>query len=217
MTSTIFIFSIILFSSLLVYWIGLLIIQRIYLYRYNAVRSSGRGICSVCKKTIDGNIWELPGKGDKKYYCRSHAYKTLKSRYGMSKSPTTYDHTNTECAKCGKRLEKLRHTQFHCSNCHLDYCTEHLESHNCIEMKLASGQNLTLKDYKSLNPFENVCQYCNSKCAYIDSFFCKYCLKWHCSEHRIPEDHECTGSPTNPHKGAGRIIYSKGRTRYEAE
>lgn len=40
--------------------------------------------------------------------------------------------------------------------------------------------------------YENICNKCKRKIKDF-SFKCKYCDKYHCSKHRLPEDHNCEG------------------------
>jgi len=42
------------------------------------------------------------------------------------------------------------------------------------------------------------CDKCNKVLNPLNSFFCKYCERWHCNKHKLPEDHSCKA--TNPHK-----------------
>lgn len=44
-----------------------------------------------------------------------------------------------------------------------------------------------------------------------DQFKCKYCEKQFCSNHRLPENHNCWGKPKAP-PGGHRVIYSGGKT-----
>ncbi len=48
--------------------------------------------------------------------------------------------------------------------------------------------------------------------GYTDKFKCKYCKKYFCSDHRLPENHSCWGNPKSP-SGGYRVIYSHGKTR----
>ena len=43
---------------------------------------------------------------------------------------------------------------------------------------------------KTGHPLTN-CKICNKELRLIDRFFCKYCGKWHCKTHRLPENHHC--------------------------
>ncbi len=59
--------------------------------------------------------------------------------------------------------------------------------------------------------FKGRCEYCKKKIEYkFDRFYCSYCQKWHCPEHRIPENHECKGNPPSMPKPL-REIWSKGK------
>jgi len=57
------------------------------------------------------------------------------------------------------------------------------------------------KPYKSKplrTKYKGYCEHCGQKESTIDAFYCKYCKQWHCTEHRLPEDHECGGNVTKP-------------------
>lgn len=47
--------------------------------------------------------------------------------------------------------------------------------------------------------FRGECEICFKKIDVGQAFSCKYCGEWHCSDHILPEDHQCSGNPTNPH------------------
>lgn len=61
-----------------------------------------------------------------------------------------------------------------------------------------------LKDYETgtelikLKPGERTCVYCNRKVIYPNYFKCRYCGEVVCSDHRIPEGHNCPGRPLSP-------------------
>lgn len=42
------------------------------------------------------------------------------------------------------------------------------------------------------------CEYCNKKIYEATGYYCKYCKKWHCSKHRLSENHKCEGNPKKP-------------------
>lgn len=44
----------------------------------------------------------------------------------------------------------------------------------------------------------------------VEAFKCKYCEKYFCPDHRLPENHNCLGEPKAP-PGGFREIYAKGR------
>lgn len=53
------------------------------------------------------------------------------------------------------------------------------------------------------------CSKCKEKFkGYTDIFYCKYCRKYFCSNHRLPENHRCSGNP-KPLPTASREIYSR--------
>ena len=55
------------------------------------------------------------------------------------------------------------------------------------------------------------CQYIDCKTSFtlINYFYCKYCNKFHCEKHRLPEKHKCS-NPKNPH-----IQYTKESLRFK--
>ena len=53
---------------------------------------------------------------------------------------------------------------------------------------------------KSEDTFRGECEMCFNPLRDIgEGFCCKYCGLWHCLKHRLPEDHQCSGNPVNPH------------------
>lgn len=62
------------------------------------------------------------------------------------------------------------------------------------------------KKYKTYKPkkegrkpqYKGHCELCNKKAVFPDYFYCKYCNKYHCDNHRLPEQHKCSGNPTIP-------------------
>jgi predicted nucleic acid binding AN1-type Zn finger protein len=46
--------------------------------------------------------------------------------------------------------------------------------------------------------YQGYCEFCNVKKGFPDYFYCKYCQKYHCDKHRLPEQHDCLGKPTLP-------------------
>ena len=60
---------------------------------------------------------------------------------------------------------------------------------------------------------EEICFECRMRFkGFKDKFRCKYCGEYFCSEHRLPEKHNCRGDPKSP-PHSYRIIYSKGKGR----
>jgi len=47
----------------------------------------------------------------------------------------------------------------------------------------------------------------------MDKFYCNYCGHPYCSDHRLPEKHNCLGNPKPP-PFRGQIIGSMGKIRY---
>ena len=46
--------------------------------------------------------------------------------------------------------------------------------------------------------YKGYCQLCKAEKVLPDYFYCKYCKKYHCNKHRLPEQHKCTGKVTKP-------------------
>ncbi|MBU0461716.1 MAG: hypothetical protein KJ574_03965 [Nanoarchaeota archaeon] len=53
--------------------------------------------------------------------------------------------------------------------------------------------------------FLGFCEYCKREVKGVDVFYCKYCKKYHCAEHRLPEEHGCP-SPKKPTGLTGSVI-----------
>ncbi|MBI5390640.1 hypothetical protein HZB02_04070 [Candidatus Woesearchaeota archaeon] len=65
------------------------------------------------------------------------------------------------------------------------------ESDNRCETRCKKGIH-----YKECHPQTN-CVICGREPSLIKDFFCKYCGKWHCQNHRLPENHKCP-NPKRP-------------------
>jgi hypothetical protein len=48
----------------------------------------------------------------------------------------------------------------------------------------------------------------------LDKFYCRYCGHSYCSDHRLPEKHNCNGNPKRPPLN-GSVIYSQEKIRWE--
>ncbi len=59
-------------------------------------------------------------------------------------------------------------------------------------------------------PGKTKCYFCKAEYTGLqDKFSCKYCRKYFCAKHRLPELHECKGNPKQP-KGTGfREVHTK--------
>lgn len=53
------------------------------------------------------------------------------------------------------------------------------------------------------------CSLCQKRLSITTGFFCDYCNKWHCEDHRLPEDHKCSNPKTPSIMKSARISYSK--------
>ena len=84
---------------------------------------------------------------------------------------------------------------------------------NIVEVKEEKKLNIDLKKFSEENiqdeKIERVyeeersdrdkCYICNYKFkTYSDKYICRYCKKNFCSNHRLPEEHKCSGHPLNP-------------------
>lgn len=65
--------------------------------------------------------------------------------------------------------------------------------------------------------FTGKCYLCDKDISSVDGWYCKYCKKWHCGKHRLPENHKCEnpklpegmGSHREVHKRGGVVVYGK--------
>jgi len=102
--------------------------------------SSGRGICSVCGKKLNGEICQVPKA--KEYLCRKHAkqIQTLNSESELvdnEEQEQTLSERQHEpefsgyCDKCNKKIGGL--DLFKCKYCKHHFCTKHRipEEHEC--------------------------------------------------------------------------------------
>jgi len=46
--------------------------------------------------------------------------------------------------------------------------------------------------------YKGYCDLCKTKKKFPDYFYCKYCNKYHCDKHRLPEQHKCP-NPKSPY------------------
>lgn len=78
------------------------------------------------------------------------------------------------------------------------------------EQKISEGE--LKKTYQEYRIDTDVCFKCKKKYEdYTDKFLCKYCKKYFCSKHRLPEKHNCWGKAKAP-PGAYRTLFSRGQT-----
>jgi hypothetical protein len=70
------------------------------------------------------------------------------------------------------------------------------------------------KNYKEQIKKHNLsCSECKEHYKdHLDQFVCNYCKLHHCTKHRLPEDHDCIGSPKSPSKGF-RELHSKDKIK----
>lgn len=53
------------------------------------------------------------------------------------------------------------------------------------------------------------CSFCNNRLTSITGFYCNYCNKWHCEEHRLPESHNCPRPKLPSEMNQVHIAYDK--------
>ena len=176
-------------------------------------RSSGRASCAVCNKRLEDNIFTVPN--DEYYYCKKHARERLR---GLHTPPDKQKLLSSEsknncyvCEKCNRKLPVWGNDFRFCSKCGNFYCIKDFDNHKC---KPKQSQIISTK-IKTTH--SNNCHYCKKDLNLINRFSCKYCERWFCDEHRLPENHQCKGKVKNPHKFGGRIIYSKNTPEYYTE
>ncbi len=117
-----------------------------------------------------------------------------------------------KCDSCGKKLglfEKI-HRWTSGSGSQLKYCKDcHKKGiganepirkvTSSIERPIIRVERAYQKSVKKKQKsFKGKCEYCKNKIGGLDVFYCKYCGKYHCPKHRIPENHECKGKVGKP-------------------
>jgi len=175
---------IILFAVLilLLFLIRKLFLTYLIKTKYNGIiiLSSGRGTCSVCNKKLRGSVCQI--KGSKKYYCIKHAFKTVKLIKEKDEEP----------AIVGESYQGL-------------------EPYKKKKVKKPIYPTESIRITKK-STFKGYCEFesCKKEIPYkFDRFLCPYCKKWHCPEHRLPENHGCGGNPPSL-PSSHREIFSRG-------
>ena len=170
-------------------------------------RLNGRASCAVCNKKLEDNIFVVPN--DEYFYCKKHARERLHGLVVIhnKKIPSSGSENYYVCKECNRELPVSGKNFEFCSKCRNFYCIEHFDDHQCIQ-----HGRIMINTTNS-----NECHYCKKELNPLNRFSCKYCGKWFCDEHRLPENHKCNGKVKNPHKDAGVIKYSRRMSDYSTE
>lgn len=73
--------------------------------------------------------------------------------------------------------------------------------------KMTLNGKLIEEFYEELRTDKEFCFKCKSKYKTgVDVFKCRYCEKYFCSKHKLPEEHNCWGEPKAPPSGLREII-----------
>jgi hypothetical protein len=121
-----------------------------------------QGFCHECGKQLNGEVCKV-GKSNKSY-CRKHA-----------------------------KQEQILHNK----NLEVNskYKVEKVGKLPADENELNIKYNKSIKysePIKEPTPkFSGHCDFCDLKIGGLDVFKCKYCQQYYCSQHRIPEEHNC--------------------------
>ena len=185
--------------------------------------SEGRAICYICEKKLDGEVYTI--KGDTKYYCKKHAIETYNNYQEWKKENTDKTHifkdTNKkDVEKDAKEWLEERKKQIlserdkekpkelkkqKIENTH-EYNGQHQskddkpqkieEYYEDFYQPSKESIHQTKEEIKPKKKgYSGRCEYCGSKATGLDAYICRYCDKYHCSKHRLPENHKCTGNP----------------------
>lgn len=57
------------------------------------------------------------------------------------------------------------------------------------------------------------CTYCGRKALGVDVYRCSYCHNHYCTNHRLPESHDCSGNPRKPRGGFREVHSASGEIR----
>jgi len=113
------------------------------------------------------------------------------------------------CNECDKKISASSSKVRFCTRCMHWYCLVHFDNHFCIPSKKRKKLDIVLEHKMKMS-----CEFCDKGIDDLNSYFCKYCKRWFCEKHRLPENHKCIGKPKNNLPPAGRINYSKDKTEY---
>jgi len=86
-----------------------------------------------------------------------------------------------------------------------------------IKMEKIVSEGFRNKFYEKARTDYEKCFFCKKHYeksvagSFADRFKCRYCEKYYCYEHRIPENHKCWGNPRAPHVNFTEIHHGSGR------
>lgn len=95
------------------------------------------------------------------------------------------------CNECDKKIPAGSWDGHFCVRCGQWYCSEHFKSHHC-QPKGPRRKAVVAKEKKC----KGYCDFCRVQMTSDVGYFCKFCEKWFCEKHRLPEDHKCKGEPS---------------------
>lgn len=147
------------------------------IFNPNIEISSGRGICSTCKKYLN-EICQV--SNDKKFYCRKHAKQRFEE---FSKNKSKYAKENIY-EDAGKYYEPTKESE--------------------AEIKTKNNKS---PSKKKNSKWSGYCEQCDEKIGGLDAYECSYCHYYFCREHRLPEDHNCSNKNLRSLKKEGNAIY----------
>jgi len=112
------------------------------------------------------------------------------------------------CNECDKNIPAGSPDAHFCLRCRKWYCAEHAKNHHCVDVPRKKAEVIKEKECPGF------CTFCKKKINSITGFFCKYCKKWFCAEHRLPENHKCKGNLKSP-SAEYRVIYNGKTTTFK--
>ena len=67
-------------------------------------------------------------------------------------------------------------------------------------IKMFFKEKIEIKELKKPKKagYKSYCEFCKKEKVFPDYFYCKYCNKYFCIEHRLPENHNYKGEPKVP-------------------
>jgi len=134
------------------------------------------------------DIVHLPSISKKCPNCNKNN-KVAKIIYGISNDvPDIYKKVKAGKAVLANSLPSLNAPKYYCNRCEFTFDENGIIS----PLKVQEGELILKSKYKGY------CELCKVEKGFPDYFYCKYCKKYHCDKHRIPEEHECSGNPMLP-------------------
>ena len=130
---------------------------------------------------------------------------------------------NAICHSCGKRMKRNHYRindgdYYYCRDCVIQEWSNPPKVINKkrsskepnIEIIKTPCSKKLIRANIQRTKLKGECEFCGERVSDgIDAFYCKYCRKWHCSEHRLPEQHNCK-NPKTPKGMTGSVIsYSR--------